>query len=298
MSHRFLALSLILFTTFTLSGCSWTYLTVKSDVANSTIASPGSDIVQTSDYLKRFENVKKVAFRAPDSCVQSLESNSTGSAINKQLVSARCGVVMAELEKALVKAGYDVYSWKSINGLVYNNSEATYVDAAKKLGAEILFEVNSLEQKTIPTQSKFNRKYLESNSRGKIIGDIAISEDELKQINKLVTENEQANAYRIRRVGAMIDINAVDVTNSKKIWFYQWSKPSRESLGATMNTYFAGRGGKWKLWTPSGINSKETNSTADGASSTTQKEAVDAIYFRLVREVINDFINAFSSGRA
>lgn len=296
MRQSLLFLSLFFLVIFFLQGCAklnpWTYLTVETRLSG--IESEGfvPEIIQTKDYLNNYKKINKVAFRAPDYCNRSTASENTGHiSKGRELLSSNCGFIMSELEKTLVKGGYEVYSWQTVNGLVRNALNAhTYVSAAKELGAEILFEVNSLEEILISSGSEFNRKYIQSTSRGERIGSIELSKSEKAQINRLINPVEVDGLDWLKLKGAMINLNAVDVSNSKKIWFYQWTQPA-ESSSHYLFHHLAGKNGRWKLWTPPNLEGQDLTVEQVSSESTENKE-----YFRLIRKVVKGFSDAFSSG--
>ena len=171
-------------------------------------------------YSKMIPKVKSVALIAPTTCAAEPASQATGAAQNKKtLISTACGVEMGELERALVQRGYIVYTWNRMNNAIAANRNITTSEIAKLLGAQVLFQVNSLERVSLAlgTDIKYEYSYFESNKFGDILKPIILSEiraNELKPEIENLDSNERLN-------GVMIDINAVDTETGQSIWFFR-----------------------------------------------------------------------------
>ena len=95
-------------------------------------ALPLSD--QARAELKRGDTV---AFFPPDRCLER-SATPSGSIQDQQVLHTQCGVVMTELERAAMAAGYQVVSWQSLRG---SNRPVQYAKAQK---VAVLFEINEL----------------------------------------------------------------------------------------------------------------------------------------------------------
>lgn len=89
-----------------------------------------------------------VAFLPPDAC-REIHSTPTGSSQVSQILRLQCGPLMANLEDAASKAGFQVVSWQSLRGA------DRPIKYAREQGVDLLFEINELSinevDKTITT---------------------------------------------------------------------------------------------------------------------------------------------------
>jgi hypothetical protein len=121
------------------------YLVVWYAAASVAAQPANSQVSQTATYQKERANIRTAAIRLPDQCENTSAATATGGSARSDLVlQTACGVWLAELEKALVKKGYRVSSWDALRQLEKQKNISTY-DAAKQLGADLVFVFNSLE---------------------------------------------------------------------------------------------------------------------------------------------------------
>lgn len=264
-----------------------------------------ADITVTPEYFEARPGIKRVALRAPDSCANQTLASSTGAATAQATVMATaCGVEMAELERALTRAGFSVFSWKSIANMVSANSSVTPVSAAKQLGAQVLFQVNSLEraQATSGQDARWERNYFKSNPAGTGTIPLALSEEDRAELKRYVEDEERAVLSRVRPAAAL-DVNAVMVDTGQSIWFYQ-NKRVLPITGDTTFRVLAVRHKKqWIELQPltprqprtsrATVGEVEAVSVGDRASS-----EQDATYTTLLRELVADFVTQFTQGKA
>jgi len=130
----------------TLVSCTPHYL-VRSEYVVSQQLNTSPEIIETASYNELLPTITTIAIRAPDSCANETTAIHSGEASGRGLLlKTDCGVEMSELERALAKAGYHVISWDIIKNRVIHDENMTPVKAAKDLGAQVLFQVNSLER--------------------------------------------------------------------------------------------------------------------------------------------------------
>ncbi len=287
-----------------LAGCGTTYMRVDSRLVESTRDS-AAEITPTAQYEQDVGAIKQVALREPDSCANETAAAATGAArIDKQTVSTLCGVEMAELERALTRAGYVVSSWKALGNMV-RVDQITPVEAARRLGAQVLFQVNSLEKAQVMAghDARWERNYGLATEFADVIRPAQVTEHTAGQLKAMVRPMEQMLLAQ-ERIGAMLDVNAIMVSTGQTIWFYRWVKiePQRQDNDVMALARETNKD-MWMAVSPrpraatgnvAVVRSAEVEAVSrSGRSADEQK----ALYFQLLRSVISNFVKEFSGGR-
>lgn len=301
-----IVLAVILIFAFTLSGCASRrseFILVQSRVVETTrIDSEVAEVTKTPLYSKMAAQIKSVAISAPSSCANQPASSVTGSAVSKgAIVMTLCGVEMAEIERALIRQGLTVYSWSLIN-----NSNKPAAETAKQLGAQILFQVNSLERVNVSPgfNTRIERSFFGSNAFGEKLNSLTLDESRINEIKAVTGKDEIRQLPSANRLGAMLDINAVDIETGQTLWYYRWRKHEDASRYVFANVLVQ----CWDNWgclpeakqDPDGKQiAHENRSTEVETISTSARPASeqDVIYFGLLQDVTADFVKRFSSGQ-
>jgi hypothetical protein len=301
----------ILIIAFTLNGCAKRsqFILVQSKAVETLKNDNIAEVTTTPRYSKMISQIKSVALNAPSSCENKSTSAATGTAESKgSIVKTYCGVEMAEIERALVRQGFTVYSWNMINNaIVENKKDKTPLEVAKLLGAQVLFQVNSLERVLVTPGSDtiLERSFFESNEYGDVLSPLKLDENRKSEINA-ATPKDELSVNGKQLLGIMLDINAVDTETGQTIWFYRCNKNEDFSKNIIDSSLFQ----CWDNWgcqkeIAQSRNNEQT--TTSEKSSTGEKYLIstsarpaseqDAIYFSLLRDATADFVKRFSSGR-
>jgi hypothetical protein len=288
----------------TSTGCGVKYVAIESRLVESNRqATP--ELTPTAQYQAALPTIKRVAVRAPDSCTSLTAAQRTGSAAGTgTVVATQCGVEMAELERGLTRAGFIVSSWRTLENMVVVD-RVTPTAAAAKLGAQVLFQVNSLERVQVRAgqDARWERHYFGADACGVSLAPKEFDEQDLASIRQLVAAQEQLILSR-PRLGAMLDVNAVMVETGQTIWFYRWVKAdssSTERMARAVTTKVK------QTWQPVSLacqpKAKPTKVVKSGESEAVSVGAlsasdIEAQYFQLIREVVADFVAHFSKGSA
>jgi hypothetical protein len=276
-----------------LSACSTPHIRIESHLVDLGRDVP-RDVTCTPQYLTALSRVTTVAVRAPDSCVAKAASERTGQAQKtEEILRTTCGVEMAEIERALTRQGYVVTSWRDLASMVATDKLAAK-DAALKLNAEVLFQVNSLEKVILrPEQARWERTYLASDSRGEPGAKAELSEAEEEALRAASSQAEKTVLERAP-AGAMLDINAILVQSGQTIWFYRWARAQRpERTDSVAKILVVKHGANWTQVVPEGGGHADWS-----ADPPKEGRADDARYFGLLREVVSDFANEFRTAEA
>lgn len=289
-----------------ISGCTKPpkYILVDSSLVDTTLSDrKEAEVTITPRYSEKISDVKSVAISAPSSCTNQNTSTATGSAVNKgSVVVTDCGVQLAEIERALVRHGYTVYSWKLINNISNPNSPDK---VARQLGAQVLFQVNSLERINVtPSRdARVVRNFFLSNEYGEKLEHLELNERDIENINSAIGKIELKRLPSATSLGAMLDISAIDSETGQTIWFYRWNKQEDNSKNLFSTSLLVCRSWGCEQKRPEDKEPQQTPNEARSSEvetlSTTARPAneQDVVYFRLLQDVTADFIKTFSAGR-
>lgn len=268
------------------------------------------EITGSPAYEQGYRSVTKVAVRAPDVCANQNASEATGAArqdsVTSTVLKTSCGVEMAEMERSLTKRGYQVVSWKMLSNIVAADAKVPLLEAAKRLGAQVLFQVNTLEKVNIvPGQdARIERRFYQSNKFGDSLAPAALAEGSLDPLRPHILQQEEA-LRRNGRLGAMLDVNATVIDTGQSIWFYRASKVEQLARDNSASLLLTQK--KRGPWTPVRPESQAQQANNTRVARSAEMVAVssggrsadqeNAVYFGLVRQAVDDFANAFASGQ-
>ncbi|MFQ5699678.1 MAG: hypothetical protein ACE5IL_15540 [Myxococcota bacterium] len=302
-----------------LTGCTPFYL-VSSHFIEASHDEPPPEITASPDYPRALPQIHKVAIRAPDSCANQTAAAAGGSAASvARILQTRCGVEMSELERALAAAGYAVASWDAIQNRV-THDDVTPLAAAQALGAQVLFQVNSLERSTLDSgqSALWERRFYRSSAKG-VQGEPARVEPEIAQQLEQIVAPAEEEIRPAPRLSATVNATAVRVRDGQAIWFYEWThaepksgersfqvlvrckkerctpaqvapRSSRPGLAAVVAR---------TLQLPASLLRPGRAERISGSHETVHLGAraasgQDAVYHQLVREVVRDLVSRFA----
>ena len=294
------------------TGCD-EYILIRSRLIDSMRLTAAPEITSGPQYFERVTNVRQVALRAPDSCQQDTDAQATGSARNTTaIVRSDCGVWMSEIERALLKAGYSVISWRTLNDAIAADHVSPNA-AAQKLGAHILFQVNSLEKVRLsPGQdARWERHFFVSDAQGHQKRAALVEERRAAGLRRVANQAEERYAHN-ERLGAMLNVNAVLARTGQTVWFYRWMKAEpleQDEIISVLAKLEDDDDDKdeeqWSQVSPERedaandrdriVRSGETEAISVGSRPAS---ASDAVYFQLVQDVVNDFVTQFARGNS
>ena len=264
------------------------------------------EVTGTEVYNSKFHGPLRVALRAPDTCANQSSAQASGAADPAgELIRTDCGVEMAEMERALAKAGYTVSSWNAVSSIV-KFDHITPIKAAKRLGAQILFQVNSLEksQSEPGRDLRKERLFFESDKRGKKLGEAFVEEKRALTLERMMVPIEDQHLPR-GRMSATVNVSAVDVDTGQSVWFYEWTAvEEREQLVEDVTRLFlCNRKHMHVCFLRSPYRERDDSimTRSGGVAAESVGDGKDteqtAIYHRLVREVVADLVIRFTDDR-
>lgn len=291
-----------------LGGCSTPYLLTTKFVANNQAEQP-PEVVETPTYLNHHSKIYTVAVRAPDSCSNQTSASATGEArAAGTILKTECGVEMAELERALTKKGYRVISWKVL-ARELSVSGKTAAEVASSLGAEVLFQINSLEksEKSLGKDARWERNYFLSNEYGDKLGEQLFDEPTRNFLRDRFLRYAEMQAERtgLRQPSVTLDANAVLVASGESIWYYQWTHADSSGLDFKAQHLVSCKGNNRECYVMRPLShdkavATETKSSGDSdAVSVVEKpeDRLAAKHAALLTDVIKNLVESFSRGQ-
>jgi hypothetical protein len=290
------------------TGPSYQYYKVQSRFVSSPQDQQAPEIIATPAYNQLAGQATTVAVRAPDHCSNNTTNQATGeAAATGAILLTNCGVEMGEIERALTRAGYNVISWNILDREMRRDNSAAQV--ASQLGAQILFQINSLERsrKTLGQDARWERSYFSTDAMGTNVQPLPLNE----QARNLLSNNylEPIEAKQNPRAYAVtLDAAAVWVPTGQTIWYYRWTRaaePTGVSAGYNLRLQC--------LWGYGFSNCQPIANPADPVGPTgtvlaagesvalsageRPEDAERAIYLDLFKEVVRNFVDSFARAR-
>jgi len=298
-----LAASAVLLFAAISSGCgpSASYFIVTVRAVEGVHESGLPEVTPTPAYRELMPNVRVVALSAPDSCAGETAATTTGQASAAgTLLQTTCGVEMAELERTLTMAGYQVASWNAVKNLV-GVQGMTPSAAAAQLGAQVLFEINSLEKSVVRpgSDARSERRFFFSDQYGTPGLPATVPEQTARGLEALAAPVEQ-DLLGQTRLSATINATVVGIPSGQALWFYQGTRSEATSSERTAD--FLAMCDAWYCRrvaraTESAQPVMTARSGSMEAVTLTGRPADEenAIYYQLMRELIGDLVQQFAS---
>jgi len=266
------------------------------------------DVVETATYKAlSSKNKQIVALKAPSYCFNRSSDQRTGTATSQELVlGTNCAVDMVDIERALTKASYRVISWTVLEREMAGSTqqEISPLKVAENLGAQILFQINSMEKSTkslgnLGKEVKWEFDYFDADDAGNILGEKTFdskTQQYLKQ--KFFNENELLHKLspQVQIPFVTLDASAIQVKNGESIWFYRWTHSDLSRAFSHSQLIYCDSKMDCKDDTPSADKTGTNSSKESEVYSSDEKPEyrLKASYAKLVKKVIDDLVSSFS----
>ena len=305
--------SLIMMTALTMlfSGCGiGTHYVITSKFIMTQKVETPPEIVETVTYKQEASKLKTVALKAPSYCSNRSSDQRSGKATSQELVlGTNCAVDMAEIERIFSKASFKVISWTVLEREMERNTQQNSpLKVAENLGAQVLFQINSLEKSTknlgnLGKDEKWEFAYFEADKNGKIIREKAFNDNDRQYLkHKFFNRNELLPHVKIPFV--TLDANAIQVMNGESIWFYRWTHSDLSYVYSQNQLIYCKPGMVCFNDEPSDKDSETQSSKANSDKSAQESEVysadekpediLKASYTKLLKEVTNNLVSSFS----
>ncbi|HPG29107.1 MAG TPA: hypothetical protein PLW10_25970, partial [Myxococcota bacterium] len=210
-----------------LAGCgtSTPYYLIESRLVQSSRHLGSPDVTETPVFRGMRGGVRTLGLQPPDVCAdRGLSRSSGGGDPQIGVLRTRCGVEMAELERALARAGYRVVSWGAIHHLA-TRQEKPVLEAASELDVDVLLQVNALERVELQPgrDARFERRFYRARRSGERTEPARVTPVRRSEFEALVAPRE-ARLVTGKRVGATINVSAIQVATGAALWFYEWTR--------------------------------------------------------------------------
>ncbi len=282
------------------TACGAPYYLVTSDFLASDNREAPPEIVESTTYLAIAEKIQSLAVKAPEGCANETATESSGEAAGQGiLLKTTCGIEMAELERALTKAGFQVISWKILQNKVLKE-EITPQAASKELGAEVLFQINSLERSLVHAgqDARWERRFYTSNEEGQQRNPATLPIEEGEQLISQMKEKEAASLIHQERLSVTINASASLVETGETIWFFEWTHAEARGKEAAMTVLAICKDGECEEASVKRKEPVEEERLLSGSSEaiSKQKSAKDqqnAVYHKLLRDLVTQLATSF-----
>jgi len=177
-------------------------------------------VLDTPAHRRLLPQVGTVAVRAPGVCENLPPSTLRGVvAASTEMLHSVCAAEMTVVEERLARQGFRVISWTQLHG---TGQEAHA--AARRLGAQVIFQVHSLERTRGSLDLDFERRYEfhRSNARGEDLGLVGLLSPDRAALRSMMSLHAASVANR-GRLGASLELTAHDVATGEVIWFFRWN---------------------------------------------------------------------------
>ena len=284
-----------------LTACGPPYYLVTSDfmVADGREAPP--EIVESPTYQSMIAGIKSIAVKAPEGCANETATESSGEAAGQGvLLKTTCGIEMAELERALTKAGFKVISWNVLQNKVIKE-ETTPQAASQDLGAEVLFQINSLERSLVQSgqDARWERRFFKSNDEGEQLDPASLPVKEGEELIRQI-KNKEATLTHQERLSVTINASASLVKTGETIWFYEWTHAEARGQDAAMQLLAICDDGKCREASAKGKEPEDKDQFLSGGSEAiskpkSAKDHQNAVYHKLLRDLVTNLATSFKA---
>lgn len=283
-------------------GTSTPYFLVESHLVESARQNAKPDITETPTFRAVNGKVQIVGLRPPDVCADQGLSGSGGQAqLQLGVLRTRCGVEMAELERALARAGYQVVSWSAIQQMA-TRQEKPLLEAAAELEIDVLLQVNALERIDIQParDARWERSFYKATVGGEQRSSAVVEQDRARSFDRLIGGKEASFGSGLR-VGAMINVSAVWVESGSTIWFYEWTVIDEVAVDPTVQVLVDCEDSNCfevERKRPTGDGGPVAGSISGISSAGDPVDRTQAIFSELVRDLVTDLAERFAGRRS
>lgn len=308
---RITAILAVLLISGVISGCGNNRYLLTSQFVVTTQEEASPELVNnSSSYRNDAPKIKTVAVKAPDTCSNRTADQRSGAAVSQEtILKTDCGVEMAEIERALSRASYRVISWKELRLMMEGKKDEkdakplSAVEVASLLGAEVLFQINSLEKskRTLGKDARWERTYFESNKYGDKLSERSFDDDTRAFLKRSFLEGFESKAD-LNRLAVTLDATAVLVKNGESMWFYRWTHtdPTAFNYSKTVLVECDNPRLCWATQPLDKNGRKDTFSSGESEAVSVLEKPEDiekAMYSELLSSVVNNMVSNFSNNR-
>lgn len=177
-------------------------------------------VLDTPAHRRMLPGVRTVALRAPGRCEDVTPTTLRGVVSpSSEILRSICATEMSVIEERLIRQGLRVISWTQFHGTAQDA-----IATARRLGAQVMFQVHSLERTRGSLDLDFERRveYFRSNVHG-VAGDpLPLRSIDRAALRRLLSVRG-ASVASDDRVGASLELSAHEVSNGELVWTFRWN---------------------------------------------------------------------------
>ena len=218
-----------------------------------------------------------------------------------------CAEWLAAIERELASAGFRVTAWDAVWRLEREKGLSTY-NAAKELGAEIVFVLNALDATAVTAGSSKlpKHEYFESDEQGRRGLPLTLDEQTRSAFLEYTLDaaSKSIQPGSVIALTASLDSTAIVTQTGESVWFYRRSVAQPTAAKQGLKLLF-GRvaGGGWTPAAPmtneatAGAGAPAAHEQSDAGAPASEATAPEAARAELVRAGAEHFVQAFKSGQ-
>jgi hypothetical protein len=298
-NRQILSMGIMILSCSLVTACAQSFYLVTSDFMVADYREAPPEIVESQTYLSVIPTIKSLAVMAPEGCANETAAQSSGEAAGQgMLLKTTCGIEMAELERALAKGGFQVISWNVLQNKILQE-EVTPQAASKALGAEVLFQINSLERSLVQASqdARWERRFYRSNDEGEQLDPASVPVKEGEQLVGHIKKKEASLTHQ-ERLSMTINASASLVETGEAIWFYEWTHAEAHEQDDAMKVLTVCTNGECQEVAAKSKYPTDQARMISGSNEaiSKQKNAKDyqtAVYHKLLRDLVTNLATSF-----
>jgi hypothetical protein len=265
---------------------------------------PKVEISDTETYRAEHTRYTTAALRLPDAC---LAEGASAASASTSALSPPCAEWLSAIEQALTSAGFRVMAWDAVWRLEREKSLSTY-NAAKELGAEIVFVFNALDAATITAGSSKipKHEYFESDEQGRRGIPLTLDEQTRSAFLKYTLDAaaKSLEPASVIALSASLDSTAIVTQTGESVWFYRRTvtRPTEAKQGLKL-LFGRVNGGGWTPAAPVAEGAAPVPAAAaaapeqgDAGAPPPEARAPEQARAELVRVGAEHFVRSFKNG--
>jgi hypothetical protein len=176
------------------------------------------------------------------------------------------------------------------------------LEAATDLGIDALLQVNALERIEIRPgrDARFERRFYRASRTGERAAPARVESTTARAFESLI-EPKEAKLATGARVGATINVSAVDVKSGATIWFYEWTQIDEASIEPQVTILVDCDQGACReivKAAPTASSGPVEGSISGVSVAGDPADEMQAIFHDLVRSLVTDLAERFAGQRS
>lgn len=224
-----------------------------------------------------------------------------------EIVGMRCGPIMAELERAFVREGYQVIHWSALRARAAATN-STPETVAQELGITLLVSVSSLERtrSIAALRAEWKREYVHADAYGRE-GQRAVVQASLADAMDAFLRQQEESVEQEIFPTVTVDITTQHLPSGESVWFYRWTNSRAQRVERRLaRQYLTVCGRRGGTFFCTAVTPRATRSAAERPPRSESREEIEleqpgavglrTIHAELVRQAMRDVALRFRHG--